>query len=170
MTSEFIEPSAHSRRNLLVLFAGIIAAAAFIRFYLLPAFFAFVAALPPCEQVRWLQGVLLASLGPLPVFAVWALLHARQLLKFKRSPLPNAWVLRRTRVRRARSVRWQAYGLIVCGAVALVAPVWAWQTLESVGLMGSSEQCSPAPSSARAAPGQPASAARNLWSRPAKTS
>jgi len=159
MSSEFIEPSAHGRRNLLVLCVGGIAAGAFVRFYLLPALFAFVAALSPCEQFRWLQDALLASLGPLPLFAVWALLYARQLLKFERSPLPNAWVLRRTPVRRGRSVRWQAYGLIACALVAFAAPIGAWQALASVDLMGGSARCSPAPSSEPAAPGRPPSAA-----------
>jgi hypothetical protein len=129
-SAEFVEPAANARRSLVVLYVAAIVVGALLVFLVRPALLAFIKGLPACEQARWSFTLLAACLLPLPVVAVWASLYARRLLKFNQSPLPNAWVWLRTPVRRGRPVRVQAYALIVCAAVLVVAPLHGWQVLQ----------------------------------------
>jgi hypothetical protein len=117
---EFAEPTAHARRNLLVLYATGAIVGALLVSVVRPGLFEFIKGLPVCEQSRWTLGLLAACFSVLPIAAAATILYARRLLRFNQSPLPAAWVWRRTRIRRGRPVRVQAYALIVCSACLLV--------------------------------------------------
>jgi hypothetical protein len=128
--NEFVEPTAKTRRNLLALFAIALLVGGLFTLVLKPALLGFITQLPVCEQARWSFGLLIAYLCPLPVIAVWTGNYARKLLKFNQSPLPGAWVWRRTPVKRGRLVRLQAYATIACSATLLIAPFYAWYVLQ----------------------------------------
>ena len=138
--AEFVEPTAKTRRNLLALFAVALLVGALLKFVLQPAVLGFIKQLPECEQARWSFGLLIASLCPLPVIAVWTSNYARKLLKFNQSPLPGAWVWRRTPVKRGRLVRLQAYAIIACSAALLAAPFYAWYVFQPM-FAALSERC-----------------------------
>jgi len=130
--TEYLEPTPETRRKALGLIVAGIVVGTLLVFVLRPAFFAFIRQLPECGQARWLFGLLIASVCPLPFVALWAIAHARKLLRFNQSPLPDAWVLRRTPVRRGRPVRLQAYVLIACAAILFFAPLYAWHVMQPI--------------------------------------
>ena len=128
--TEFIEPTSRTRRNLLALYVGAVVAGGVLVLFVRPTLLAFIRGLPLCEQARWSVAVLVACLLPLPIIAAWMGAYARKLLKFNQSPLPDAWVWRRTLVKRGRAVRIQAYALVTSSAVLLLAPLYAWHVIE----------------------------------------
>lgn len=144
-TERFIEPTPASRRRLLALAALGIAAGAALQFWLLPRLFAFVALLPLCERFRWLQGLLLGTLGAMPLFGLWAACHAGRLLKAGQWPLPDAIVWRRTRVLTGRAVTWRAYALLAWACVAVSVPLLGAHALGRAGLLGEPRPCAPGP-------------------------
>lgn len=133
MTEEFIEPTREGRRKFVVLLACLIAFGTALHFLFVPRFLAFLESLPPCDQLPWLERSLLVMLLlPVSLALFWAIPHARRLLKFQRSPLPNAWVLLRTPIRRGTRVRWQAYALLAWSALVIIVSVWGWYKLGDV--------------------------------------
>jgi len=127
---EFIDSTGRARRNLALLYGGGILLGALLVGLVRPALLEVLHDLPICDQAAWSVRIVVTTLSPLPFAAVWLALHARNLLKFDQSPLPNAWVWRRTRIKRGRSVQMQAYALLFCAAVLLVAPLGAWFALQ----------------------------------------
>jgi hypothetical protein len=121
---EFAEPTAQGRRNLLALYVTGAIVGALLVLVVRPRLFEFVGGLPVCEQSQWSLGLLVACLSVVPVAAVGTIFHAKRLLRFNQSPLPNAWVLRRTQIRRGRPVRVQAYALFVCSACFLAGALY----------------------------------------------
>ena len=113
---EFAEPTAQARRKLLALYVVGAIVGGLLVLVVRPGLLAFIGGLPVCEQSRWSLGLLVACLSVVPAAAFGTIVHAKRLLRFNQSPLPNAWVLRRTRIRRGRPVRVQAYALIVSSA------------------------------------------------------
>jgi hypothetical protein len=129
-SGEFIEPTTHARCKLAALYAAVAIAGALLGFVMRPALLAFIEGLPACEQARWSLSLLIAMLLPLPLAAGWVVVYARKLLKFNQSPLPNAWVWRRTPVRRGRPVRAQVCVLILFAVVLAGAPFYGWCVLQ----------------------------------------
>ena len=113
---EFAEPTAQARRKLLALYVVGAIVGGLLVLVVRPGLLAFIGGLPVFEQSRWSLGLLVACLSAVPAAAFGTIVYAKRLLRFNQSPLPNAWVLRRTRIRRGRPVRVQAYALIVCSA------------------------------------------------------
>lgn len=131
MEQDFIEPSKSSRKKLLMLVIGAALIGGLLQFVLMPQYFAFVKALPPCDQFPWLRGALAVVIFSVPAIAIfWAIPHARKLLKYEQIPLPGAWVWRRTPIKRGASVRWMAYGLFAWALLAVIFPFWAWTQLD----------------------------------------
>jgi hypothetical protein len=128
--AEFIEPGVHARRNLLALYLAAVVIGALIVFFVRPALLTFLNGLPICERAQWSARLLLAYLAPLPVVGAWVVVHACRLLKANQSPLPNAWVWRRTPVKRGRPVRVQAYVLLACTAALLFVLLYAWHAFQ----------------------------------------
>ena len=128
-TNEFVETSAESRRKLLALsVAGVLFGAA-LTFLLRPALFAYIKQLPACGQAQWSFGLLICSLGLLPVIGLWAGNYARKPLKHGQIPLPDAWVWRRTPVTRGRMVQFRAYGIMLCSVAFFAVFFYGWHVL-----------------------------------------
>ena len=121
---EFAEPTAHARRNLLALYVIGAIVGALLVLVARPGLLAFIAGLPVCEQAHWSIGLLVACLSVAPAAAFATIVHAKKLLRFNQSPLPHAWILRRTRIRRGRPVRVRAYALIVCSACFFAGAIY----------------------------------------------
>jgi hypothetical protein len=128
-TNEFVETSAKSKRKLLALIAGAISFGAALAFFLRPALFAYIKQLPTCDQAQWSFGVLIGSLGLLPLIGLWAGNYARKLLKYGQFPLPDAWVWRRTPITRGRIVQLRAYGIALCSVALFAIFFYGWQAL-----------------------------------------
>lgn len=142
MADEFIEPTREGRRNFIVLLVCLLAFGAALHFVLAPHFLSFLNTLPLCDQLTWLQGSLLLILVvPVSLAVCWAILHARQLLLHQQSPLPNAWVLRRTPIKRGPKVRWQAYALLAWSALVMICAVWGWFKLGDIFAALSPQAC-----------------------------
>ena len=128
-SNEFVETSAKSKRKLIALSV----AAAFLwaaqALFLRPALFAYIKQLPACGQAEWSFGLLIGSLGMLPVVGLWGANYARKLLKHGQYPLPNAWVWRRTLVMRGRMVRLRAYGIMFCSIAFFAIFFYGWYVL-----------------------------------------
>lgn len=124
MTDDFIDPTPKGRRKLLWLMAVAVPLGAAVTYWLLPWFRTQMQVLPPCEALRLARGVITAMLLGLPLIVVlWALPLARGLWRTGQFPLPGAWVLRRTRIRRGRAVRVRAVALLVWSALTVVLAV-----------------------------------------------
>lgn len=142
MPEEFIEPTREGRRNFILLLVSIVLLGALLHFLLAPRFLAFLNTLPPCDQLPWLQGSLLTILViPVGLALVWAIPHARQLLRFQQHPLPNAWVLRRTPITRGPKVRRYALGLLAWSALLIIFSFWAWFKISDIFLALTPQQC-----------------------------
>lgn len=124
MNDDFIDPTPEGRRRLLWLTAVMGLLGALATYWLLPWFRTQMQVLPPCEALRLARGVITAMLLGLPLIVVlWALPLARGLWRTGQFPLPGAWVLRRTRIRRGRAVRVRAVALLVWSALTVVLAV-----------------------------------------------
>ncbi|WP_455370942.1 hypothetical protein [Petrachloros mirabilis] len=142
MTDEFVEPTREGRRNFIVLLVCLLAFGAALHFVLTPHFLSFLNTLPLCDQLTWLQGSLLVILVvPMSLAVCWAIPHARQLLLHQQSPLPNAWVLRRTPIKRGPRVRWQAYALLAWSALVIIFSVWGWFKMGDIFAALSPQAC-----------------------------
>lgn len=142
MAEEFIEPTREGRRNFVLLLACLIAFGTALHFFFVPRFLAFLESLPPCDQLPWLERSLLAMLLlPVTLALFWAIPHARKLLLFQQSPLPNAWVLLRTPIKRGPRVRWQAYALLAWSALVMICAVWGWFKLGDIFAALSHQAC-----------------------------
>lgn len=141
MSDDFIDPTPEGRRNLLLLLLlGIVLGGA-LQFWLKPAFFASLHSLPPCDQLKWLRVCLIAALATPPLLTLWAIPHSLKMLKYKQSPLPGAWVFRRTPVRRGRAVQLQAFFLLLVSAFCLAFPFLGWQVLKSSPIFAPTKVC-----------------------------
>jgi hypothetical protein len=153
MEPEYIEPSATTRRKARALVFAAVVVATLALLVLAPRFFAHVRSLPTCEQFRWLQGSLIALLAIMPVFGIWGAWLARSVLKHQQWPLPNAWLLRRTRIRRGFAAKACAYGLLVASGLAIAIPLLGWALLGRAGLLSQPPQCAQHAAIERTSPG-----------------
>lgn len=141
MSDEFVEPTRDGRRHLLWLLMLGILAGALLQFWLKPAFLSYVKSLPSCEQFKWLRIWLVSALCSPGLLALWGIVHSIRLLKSKQSPLPGAWVWRRTPVKRGEVVRLRAFALLFLSAVAIAVPVVGWHWITSTALFTPSRSC-----------------------------
>jgi hypothetical protein len=79
--------------------------------------------LPKCDQAALARATLIGIFSTPALIALWAIPRAIRMLKFNQSPLPGAWVLRRTPIRRGRSVRIQAICLLLISVLAFTFPI-----------------------------------------------
>jgi len=141
MNDQFSEPTRQGRRNLLLMVAiGILVAAA-LQFWLKPAFFAHLNALPLCDRLKWLRVWLLGAIATPPLFALWGIPQAIRLFKLNQSPLPGTWVFRRTPIKRGRVVRLQAGFLLLFSLLALMFPIVGWRLLQSTSIFAFTHSC-----------------------------
>ena len=142
MPEEFIEPTREGRRNFILLLSCILVMGAALHFFLAPWFLAFLKTLPLCDQLSWVQGsFLVILLLPVTLALFWAIPHARKLIIFQQSPLPNAWVLRRTPIKRGSKVWWLAFALLGWSAVVVIFSFWAWFKMSDIFASLASQQC-----------------------------
>jgi hypothetical protein len=141
MSTEYIHPTQEGRRNLVMLVLFSLIAGVAIDFWLLPAFFSYIHSLPKCNQFAWLRGTLLGVIFFPPLLALWAIPHSLKLLKLNQSPLPGAWVLRRTPIKRGRPVRLRAIALLLLSVLALAFPLLGLHLLESTPFSNSHKSC-----------------------------
>jgi MFS family permease len=127
--SEFIETSPASRRKLLALGLVAVVLGAVWAFLLRPTLFAHIRQLPACDQAHWSVGLLIGALGLLPIAGLSAGIHARKLVKHDQFPPPDAWVWRRTPIRRGRGVRYRAYAIAFCSAALFAIFLYGWHVL-----------------------------------------
>ena len=153
MESDYIEPTAATRRKAMALVAVAGAVAAVAQFWLAPRFFAFVNALPVCERLPWLRGMLIGLIAVVPLFGLYGIWLACRVLLAGQWPLPNAPVWRRTRIRRGRAARWRAGMLLLAASVAASFPLLAWHGLGRSGLLSPPAQCATDAPTARASTG-----------------
>ena len=142
---EYVVPSAAARRKAVLLVAGATAVAALIQFVARPRFFAFLSTLPPCEQLPWLQGLLLALLVAVAVLGLWGLWRSRRLLQHQQWPLPDAWLLGRKRIQRGLALKARAYGLVVVSCLCLAMPFMGWSMLDRIGFLSTPARCQGGP-------------------------
>lgn len=142
MNNEYIEPTPEGRRNLLLLTAAAIIVGGAFKLWLTPHFFAYIATLPPCDQLPWLRGCLLAAIATPALFGAWGIPHAIRILKAKQSPLPGTWVFRRRPIKRGRALRIYAAGLILVSLAALAFPLFGMHLLKSTPFAVTPKICS----------------------------
>lgn len=107
MEEEFIEPSAAEKKKAwLLIFISIAAGLLFLP--LAQGYLNLIDGLPKCEQLSWLV-VTLYALMLLPFgVGLWLLRQARLIFKNSQFPLPDARVIRRTKIHRGQKARWLA--------------------------------------------------------------
>lgn len=118
--TQFVEPTPQGRRALLLRRGLLVAAlsALFVASYLL---LAYVKALPDCEWIPWVRGLLAVVVG-LPLgMAVYAMRLATRMRRAGQWPLPGTPVLWRRPIERGRRLRWRARGLFAVGTANAVA-------------------------------------------------
>ena len=128
-TNEFVETSANSKHKLLALSVAAVSFGAALTFLLRPALSAYIKQLPACAQAQWSFGLLIGSLGLLPIIALWSGNYARKLLKHGQFPLPDAWVWQRTPITRGRMVQVRAYSIMLCSIAFLAIFFYGWHVL-----------------------------------------
>jgi hypothetical protein len=125
MDAEYIEPTAHSRRRILLIFViALLVGVVLIR--LLEAHLERTRALPICDQIftfRWLWAAVWIGLVGV---GIWMAQIARRSLSLNQWPLPGTSVLRRTPIQRGRSVKRRAYVLLGWSLLVLVGSTWSW--------------------------------------------
>jgi hypothetical protein len=141
-TVEFIEPTLANRKKLAALIVSVIVLGVTVDRWLFPAYFGYIGRLAVCAQLPWLRGSLIAMMMlPIVIAASWAVPQALRLLSYGQSPPPGTWVFVRTRIKRGRTVRWQAYGLLLWSLVAVVFPFWGWHLMASTPIFSPSKKC-----------------------------
>lgn len=141
MSPDSIDPTPASRRKLLLLIVAVTAGAALLKFVLMPRLLGHIQTLPLCERLRWLQALLIGLLASTAVAGVHFAWYARRVSRAGQWPLPDAWVWRRTPVRRGSAVRWRVRGMMACAIVAMAMPWVGWQLLSSTPLMTPPPSC-----------------------------
>lgn len=133
--AEYIEPTLQGRRALL-LRRGLQVALAIVAFAAAHLVFRHMRALPVCESIPWLRGVLVVLIAlPLAV-AVYGVWLARQMLRHGQWPLPGTQVLRRRAVERGRRLRWRAGGLFAVSVLSVAVAVTGAYLLATSPIFG----------------------------------
>jgi hypothetical protein len=129
--SDLVRATARGRLLSMLLVGSAIALLAFFQFFVLPFINTTLGANPTPQSIATLKFIFagFAALAILPAIAMIA--AGRKILLCGRSPLPNAWVWRDTRVKRGRDAIRIGWICVVSGALAcllcsaLVATIWA---------------------------------------------
>lgn len=130
---DYLEPTRAQRLRVLATWAVAFAAWLAMKLYW-HGFMDWIGDKPICEQVPWLQGLIVVS-GLLGALIVWTLARrAWRLHKHGQSPPPGTPVFFRTRVRRGPAVQIDAY-LLVFFAMALAAGMVLLASTQTVRTM-----------------------------------
>jgi hypothetical protein len=90
-----------------------------------------IASLPTCESLPWVRGELLVSIAVSWYIGSVAYQQAKRTWRFQQTPLPDAWVWARTRVRTGASATASAIAFYAVSALFLAGPpvLVVWQKL-----------------------------------------
>lgn len=123
----YIEPTRSMRIKLGTSFALLVLGGWAFERALSPAL-ARIAALPVCEAWPWVRIELAAVVALCWLVGAATLRYALRTWRLKQSPLPEAWVWSRTKVRTGFYAHWVVAQLLAVSVVAWVLPVWVVQS------------------------------------------
>lgn len=133
--TDFIEPTTKSRLKV-ALFVALCLVFVAATHVFWPRFMQHIQALPLCDQLPWLQAILIAFYLFSPFTAIVLIRHARKIFSSNQVPPPGTLVFFRTPIRRGRTAALHAYASIAVAVSAIAIPLFfvakAWPTVSPI--------------------------------------
>ncbi|MDR1936420.1 MAG: hypothetical protein LBS49_12725, partial [Candidatus Accumulibacter sp.] len=118
----YIEPTAAKRAKIIAAIAALFVAGLAFDQWVQPIL-KWIATLPTCESLPWVRAELLCAVGMAWLMGVMLLRTGMRIWTLNRTPLPGAWVWRKTQVRTGRYARLVAIYFFSIATLLLIGPV-----------------------------------------------